>query len=127
MKFLFDMNLSPQWIGFFAERWIEAAHWSKVGPAGASDQEILSWAERHGYVIITHDLDFGALLAVGRGKGPSVVQLRARDVLPACLGELLLKVLAQFEEELERGVLLAVDVGRARVRIFPLYEERPPK
>lgn len=40
----------------------------------------------NGYVIFTHDLDFGAMLALSRIESPSVLQVRARNVLPDHLG-----------------------------------------
>jgi len=33
----------------------------------------MSYAQDHGYVVFTHDLDFGTLLALTRARGPSVV------------------------------------------------------
>jgi hypothetical protein len=31
MKIIVDMNLSPEWVGFFATHGIESVHWSKIG------------------------------------------------------------------------------------------------
>ncbi len=42
----------------------------------------MDWARPSGYVVFTHDLDFGALLAASHAGGPSVIQVRAQDVLP---------------------------------------------
>jgi predicted nuclease of predicted toxin-antitoxin system len=33
MKILIDMNLSPDWVNYFAASGIEAIHWSRVGSA----------------------------------------------------------------------------------------------
>jgi predicted nuclease of predicted toxin-antitoxin system len=76
MKLLVDMNLSPLWVPFLAEHGIEAVHWSVVGSVSSPDSEILRYADAGGYVIFTHDLDFGALLARSKTRGPSVIQLR---------------------------------------------------
>ncbi|MFZ4487595.1 MAG: DUF5615 family PIN-like protein [Candidatus Nanopelagicales bacterium] len=43
----------------------EAVHWSDVGERNAPDREILEHVHRNGQVILTQDLDFGTLLAVG--------------------------------------------------------------
>ena len=68
MKLLVDMNLSPEWCPVLAgQRW-ESVHWSTVGDPRATDDLIMTWARVHGYVVFTHDLDFGALLAV---SGPA--------------------------------------------------------
>ena len=62
MKLLVDMNLSPRWIGVLAEAGIEAAHWSSLGAKNAPDSEIMAYANANDYVVLTNDLDFGAIL-----------------------------------------------------------------
>jgi predicted nuclease of predicted toxin-antitoxin system len=62
MRFAIDMNLSPAWVGIFADIGIEATHWSMIGPANAPDTEIMAWASRHGGAVFTHDLDFATIL-----------------------------------------------------------------
>ncbi|MFG6104481.1 DUF5615 family PIN-like protein [Adonisia turfae] len=64
MKILIDMNLSPAWVGFFANADIEAVHWATVGDPRAPDRDLMQWAQENKNVVFTHDLDFGALLAV---------------------------------------------------------------
>ncbi len=63
MKVLVDMNLSPQWVPVLERHGWQAVHWSSVGDPRASDSAILGWAKANGYVVFTHDLDFGAILA----------------------------------------------------------------
>ncbi|WP_428235011.1 DUF5615 family PIN-like protein [Gracilimonas sp.] len=67
MKILIDMNLSPAWVGFFQAKSIEAVHWSEIGKMNAPDKQILQYAKAHNFVIFTHDLDFGNILAVSGG------------------------------------------------------------
>ncbi len=85
MRFLIDMNLSPDWIDVLTEEGWETVHWATVGAHRATDETIMTWAREHGYVVVTHDLDFAALLAATRAVGPSVIQMRAQDVLPGSL------------------------------------------
>ncbi len=66
MKFLIDMNLSPLWVSFLASHGFAAVHWSTVGHASAPDSEIMEFAVANGYIVFTHDLDFGMLLAAQR-------------------------------------------------------------
>jgi predicted nuclease of predicted toxin-antitoxin system len=75
------MNLSPSWIERLARHGFEAVHWSSIGAVTAPDSEILKWANEHGFVLITNDLDFSAILAAGAVTGPSVIQLRTQDLL----------------------------------------------
>ena len=76
--------------------------------------------QQKGYVVITHDLDFGAILAATQGEKPSVVQIRADDVSPAAIGSQVIGALRQMATELESGALLIIDPVRTRLRVLPL-------
>jgi predicted nuclease of predicted toxin-antitoxin system len=80
----------------------------------------MAWARQNEYVVFTHDLDFGALLAVTEAEGPSVIQIRTTDVTPDAQGQRLLVALEQFKEHLADGALISIDESRARVRLLPL-------
>jgi predicted nuclease of predicted toxin-antitoxin system len=120
MKLLIDMNLSPRWVKTLIEAGIEASHWSSLGPVNASDANIMSFARTHGYVVLTHDLDFSAILAATQDAKPSVVQIRAADVRPETTGPVLIEALRQMAAQLEEGALLTIDPVRARLRVLPL-------
>lgn len=122
MQVLIDVNLPPQWEGHLKEEEFEAVHWSSVGERDAPDRVLMKWAKQNGYVVLTHDLDFSAILAVTQAEGPSVVQLRTDDVLPDASGNVVCRALRQFESELEEGAILSVDVDHFRVRYLPLSE-----
>ncbi len=79
----------------------------------------MEWARENGYVVFTHDLDFGTLLATTRAQGPSVIQVRTQDVMPQSLGSRLVQILRQYESALEKGALITVDEAKSRVRILP--------
>ena len=42
----------------------------------------MEWAAKYEYVVLTHDLDFSAMLALSHAAGPSVLQVRAGEILP---------------------------------------------
>lgn len=120
MKILIDMNLSPKWkIVLQAEGW-ETRHWSDIGLVNAPDDEIMLWALANGYIIFTHDLDFSALLSATNAAGPSVIQVRAQNIMPEAMGAAVIAGLKQFEEVLEQGALIVIDVRRSRARILPM-------
>jgi len=120
MKFLVDMNLSPEWTKVFAANGWEVAHWAEVGDPKATDRAIMEWARSNGYTVFTHDLDFGALLAATKARGPSVIQVRTQDVFPSHLSDIVIRSLRQHQESMESGALIVVDEARARVRVLPL-------
>jgi len=120
MKILIDMNLTPDWIPTLQKYGWECRHWSEIGDPRATDQVIMEWARTNGYVVLTHDLDFGAMLAATRADGPSVIQIRAQDVVPTRMETVLVKALQQFEMMLDTGAIVVVNQARARVTALPL-------
>lgn len=120
LSIVIDMNLSPDWVPLLAARGWPAIHWSSAGDPRAPDRAIMDWASAGGYIVFTHDLDFGAMLALTRSGGPSVLQVRGRDVLPGAMGRLVVAALIQFEAQLAAGALVVVDESRSRVRLLPL-------
>ena len=119
MKFLIDMNLPPEWVNIFEQHGWHAVHWQEVGEPNASDSTIMAWARQHNYVVFTRDLDFGTLLAMTSARGPSVIQVRVKDIMPQALGNLLMAVLREHQSVIESGALLTVTEDRTRVRILP--------
>jgi len=103
MKVLVDMNLSPRWMGVLGDAGFEAAHWSSLGASNASDSQIMDFAQANGYVVVTHDLDFSAILAATQGKMSSVVQIRAERVSPDAIRAAVIAALRQMADELQKG------------------------
>jgi len=114
------MNLSPRWVDRLAEAGFEVAHWSTLGAADATDTDFMAFARAHGYVVLTHDLDFGAILAASQDKKPSVVQIRSGDISPDRIAGQVIAALRQLRGELEAGALVTLDPGRTRLRLLPL-------
>jgi predicted nuclease of predicted toxin-antitoxin system len=77
------------------------------------------WAAEHQHIVLTSDLDFGAILAATQSVRPSVMQLRSEVLAPAGIGELVLVAIRQARQELESGALVSVDADRARIRVLP--------
>jgi predicted nuclease of predicted toxin-antitoxin system len=87
MKLLIDMNLSPGWVPFLIGAGFEAVHWSTAGAAIALDSEIMAYAKANGFAVLTHDLDFSAILAATHGEKPSVIQIRANNLSLDVIGK----------------------------------------
>lgn len=122
MRLLVDMNLSPRRINRLADAGIEGVHWYKVGLPVASDTEIMAYARADDYVVLTHDLDFSAILAATAGDRPSVVPIRSEDVSPEGIGAAVIDALRQAEADLARGAPISVDPRRRRLRMLPLVK-----
>ena len=80
----------------------------------------MQWARDNSWVVFTHDLDFGILLAHSKDGSPSVIQVRTQDVSPEHLGPIVLRALRGHGEALESGALLTIDESKSRVRILPI-------
>jgi predicted nuclease of predicted toxin-antitoxin system len=82
--------------------------------------EILEKARKEGHILLTHDLDFGDLLAASGADLPSVVIFRLRNMHPENVNRHLLKIISQFPKALENGAIITVTEGRLRIRDLPL-------
>ncbi len=103
MKILIDMNLSPSWETYLTEEGFECIHWSKIGKGNEPDSFLFEYAKKNNYLILTHDLDFGAILACSNEDGPSVIQIRSNNITPDYYGKKLVSVIKQVETYLKEG------------------------
>ena len=120
VRLVVDMNLSVEWITELANNGWFAVHWSAIGDPRADDTVIMEWARSNGYVVFTHDLDFGATLALTHAAGPSVVQVRAQDVLPEHMGPMVMAALRKHDAALAAGAIVVVDEKKSRIRLLPI-------
>ena len=119
MKIIIDMNMTPDWIDLFARVGVDAFHWSMLGAQDAQDTEILDYARLNQFVVLTHDLDFGTILAATSDASPSVIQIRTADVSPTYIGNQVVAAVLLMANELEQGALLTLGPARSRVRLLP--------
>ena len=120
IQIVIDMNLSPDWVDVLSKRGWTSVHWSAVGDPRATDREIMDWARSNGYVVFTHDLDFGTMLALTHASGPSVLQVRGQNVLPDHMAPTILAALKHHETDLAASALVVVDESKSRVRVLPI-------
>jgi len=120
IQIVIDMNLSPNWVDELASNSWPSVHWSSIGDPKAPDHEIMEWARTNNYIVFTHDLDFGTMLALTHAAGPSVIQVRGQNVLPEHLAPILVAALKKHESELASGALVVVEEAKFRIRILPI-------
>lgn len=120
MKFLADMGISPKTVSFLRELGHEAVHLHQEGLGRLSDPEILDKASREKSVVLTHDLDFGDLLAASGTQLPTVIIFRLRNMRPERVNIYLHNVIKQHANLLEQGVIVIVAEGGVRIRKLPL-------
>jgi predicted nuclease of predicted toxin-antitoxin system len=120
MRFLADMGLARSTVAFLRARRHDAVHLRDQGLQRLSDDEIVAKAVAEGRVILTHDLDFGRIVAVSGAIVPSVITFRLQDMRPAQVNGYLAETLARFTAELEAGALVSVNERAIRVRPLPV-------
>jgi len=120
MKFLLDMNIPTGYAALLNQAGYEAVRWNKIGKNDASDMEIMEYAHKHNYIVVTFDLDFGTLLATTRSTKPSVLQIRAAILDAKTAINAICFAIKSFESELEAGAIVTIDLKKSRVRLLPL-------
>jgi predicted nuclease of predicted toxin-antitoxin system len=121
VRFLVDANVSPRVAVLLAGAGHDAVAVRDVGLASAPDDKILDRALADDRVIVSHDTDFGTLLAARRLARPSFVLIRSSDPLAAeDVAVLILDNLDTIAEDLASGAIVTFARGRLRSRRLPL-------
>jgi predicted nuclease of predicted toxin-antitoxin system len=120
LKFLIDMPLAARVAEQLRAKGHDAVHLREQGLGRLADQEIFAKAGVEGRIIVTADLDFGAILARAGSSTVSVVVFRIANLQADRVFALLTKVLARAANELRRGVVVLVEESRFRIRHLPL-------
>lgn len=117
------MNLVPRWVQVLEALSIDSVHWSSVGNPRALDSEIFDFARKNGFVVFTHDLDFGIMLARTKANGPSVLQVRNQDIRPETISAAVVEAIREHQDALASGAIVTVDLHKSRVRILPIRDQ----
>jgi predicted nuclease of predicted toxin-antitoxin system len=120
MRFLLDMGLPRRTARFLCERGHDAVHLREQGLQRMTDVEIIAKARTEQRVILTHDLDFGRIMALSKSSLPSVITFRLSDMRPDQVNRYLQRVLNRFGDELSAGALVSVGERAIRVRALPV-------
>lgn len=118
MKFLANMGVSPRTVTFLRHLGHEAVRLDDVGLDRASDSDVIAQAARHGQVVLTFDLDYPALLAIGTKDRVSAIVFRTVNADPALINSHLSQYLPLVEDLLREGAIVVVEDDRIRVRRF---------
>ncbi|MBN1248841.1 MAG: DUF5615 family PIN-like protein [Anaerolineae bacterium] len=120
MRFLADMGLARSTTAFLRAQGHDAIHLRDEGLQRLKDQAIVLKARQENRVILTHDLDFGRIIALSGADIPSVITFRLADMRPPRVNERRSEVISLFAEALERGALVSVSERGIRVRALPI-------
>jgi predicted nuclease of predicted toxin-antitoxin system len=127
MKILIDMNIPFDWAGLLKEAGWETKHCRDVKPELLEDEDVMSLARETQSVLFTHNLHWGAVLALAEQKGPSVFQVITKELTVENIGPTVIRVLREVEPVLDQGALLQIDLETGRSRVHRLGSaDNPP-
>jgi predicted nuclease of predicted toxin-antitoxin system len=98
----------------------DVVHLREQGLERLPDDRIVAKAQDEERAIVTHDLDFGRIVALSGDSVPSIVTLRLSDMTPTRVNTALETVLTEAIQSLERGALVTITDGGIRVRALPI-------
>jgi hypothetical protein len=67
VRFVVDMNLSPEWVALLANEGHDILHWRDIGLESAGDDEIMDWAAHEQRVVLTAWFR-------GRSRNPGIIR-----------------------------------------------------
>lgn len=120
MKFLLNMNAPPQLGRLLQQDGHAWRHVATLGMAKATDAEIIVEARGNQEVIITHDLDYGHLLAFSGEPSPSVIIFRVRNTQPSHLHSRITSAWTEIERPLHDGAIVTMEDATMRIRRLPI-------
>ena len=120
MKLLLDQGLPADAALMFRSLGFACVHVSERGMHKATDEAIAYLAASEGFVVITLDADFHALVAVRGLCFPSIIRLRREGCRAEDVVSILQPVLFRYEAQLRMGCLISVKDRQTRIRRLPI-------
>lgn len=114
------MGISPETVRWLRQQGSDALHLHEQGFDRLSDSAILAKARAEQRILLTHDLDFGQLLAGSGATLPSVILFRLTDMRPESVNHQLEQILRQAQKDLMQGAIISVREGQIRVHPLPI-------
>ena len=120
MKFLLNMNMSRELGKLLANQGHEYRHVGDIGLARAEDIDIVAEAKEKQEIILTHDLDYGNLLAFSGETVPSVIIFRVRNTQPKNMFIRLINTWPEIHLSLIKGAIVILEDATLRIRELPI-------
>lgn len=120
IRFLLDMGIAQSTGQYLKSKGHDVVHLREQGLERLPDDRIVAKAKEEERTIVTHDLDFGRIVALSGRSVPSIVTLRLSDMTPRQVNTALEIVLREATLSLERGALVTITESGIRIRDLPI-------
>jgi len=120
MDFLLNVNMTPSLMPLLTTDGHNCRHVVSIGKGAASDHEIVDIANLNHEVIITHDLDYGTILAFSGQNKPSVIIFRIHNVGPLIFYNLIRNNWDKIENPLTEGAIVIFEPATVWVHRLPI-------
>jgi len=98
----------------------ETVHVGDIGMSSATDVEIIEKGRAERRIIVTHDSDFHAHLAVTGAQFPSTIRVRIEGLRGNELASLLIESWSHIEQQVMDGAMITITAKNIRVRKLPI-------
>ncbi|MEW6003130.1 MAG: DUF5615 family PIN-like protein [Nitrospirota bacterium] len=120
IHFLANMNISPKTVEALRQQGLDIVRVSQLLPVNAADEQILDFARREDMIVVTQDMDFSSLLALGGYNRPSLITIRMSLSDPESVAQKLLDVLPSVRSTLQEGCAITIEDVAVRIRRLPI-------
>lgn len=121
-RLLLDMGLAQSTARHLRARGHDVVHLRDEGLKRLPDDQIVAKAIAEQRAIITHDLDFGRIVALSGESVPSILTLRLTDMTPKNVNPALNLALDRSSPAIARGALVTLSNQGIRIRPLPVAE-----
>lgn len=116
MNFLADQDVYQETIEFIKRLGFKVVRVKDVDLSTASDEQLLSFAKKNKYILITRDKDFGVLVFLKLKKHHGVIFLRIHPHLVKIVHKELALIFTKYSAENFENSFVVVEPGRHRIR-----------
>lgn len=115
IKFLADENIAPRVVKSLRQEKFNVLSVYEEKLSGASDEELLKFAQKEKRIIITHDKDFGNLIHQPFQTHGGVILLRLRNQSPQNVINHLIPLLKKVKPSKIKNRLVVFQEGKIRI------------
>ena len=116
MRFLLNIGISPKVVSVLESLGHVAIRCSDIGLSRATDTAILAYAQEHGLILISTDLDFADLVITCTEPCPGLILLRLDNPSAELMSSRLQIVLTALPEDDIAGSIVVIQQNKVRIR-----------